>query len=62
VRLVDLGPGEGRIAPEAHLLALCLLALDLGQQHFLPALRTVHVSGMSLAASQSPWSLNNSSG
>ena len=44
MRLVDLRPGEGRVAAEGHLLALRLLPVDLGQQQFLPAVGTVDVA------------------
>src|SRR5262249_23965035 len=41
---VKLGFGEGRVGPEGHFLAQPLLALNLGQQQFLPALCAVYVA------------------
>ena len=43
-RLVQLRLGKGRIGAEDYLLAQPLLAFNLGQQQFLPALGTVDVA------------------
>ena len=59
MRLIDLRPGEGRIAAEGHLLTLGLLPVDLGLEQFLPTVGTVDVVQRSF---QSPLSLNSSSG
>ena len=61
-RFVQLRLGKGRVGPEDYLLAQRLLAFNLGQQQFLPAVRAMDVAGRSLAARQSPSRLNSSSG
>ena len=43
-RRVEFRLGKGCVGAEDYLLALLLLALDLGQQQFLPALGAVDVA------------------
>jgi hypothetical protein len=47
-RLIDLGPGKGRITPEGNRLPHLLLPCDLRQQELFPALGAVHVAGPQL--------------
>jgi len=61
-RRVHLRLGKGRIGPKNYLLAQRLLALNLGQQQFFPAVGAMDVAGPQLAARQSPSRLNSSSG
>jgi len=44
-RFVKLRLGKGRIGPEDYLLAQRLLAFNLGQQQFLPAVGAMDVAG-----------------
>jgi hypothetical protein len=47
-RFVDLRFGKRGIGSKHHFLTQCLLALDLGQKHFVPVFGTVHVAGSQL--------------
>jgi hypothetical protein len=68
-RLVELRLGKGGVGAENHFLAQPLLAFNLGQQKFFPALGSSSqpsalwtLPGRNFAVKQSPSRLNSSSG
>jgi hypothetical protein len=54
-RLVDRGPGKGRIPSEGDVLRHRLLPFDLWQQELFPALALCTLPGRSWAARRSPF-------